>query len=187
MYLCQTQEKVWSRIKEDLEAKYMQELVNNLAAERPKSPVNRVLPENPVPPVDDPARVRFRLRVAHLIRGMIFVFALGLPRVFYYVYAGYGLLVLSGLLDELQSVHVRHFITGSRPSLDLQLVRLRQRREFIQKLSETLDEEEVLKMRDFLETFKPEKPFHLRFMYQLFLMFFYSALPSCYPHKEFLT
>ena len=145
----------------------------------------------PVPPAaEDPARAQFRLRVAHLVRGLILIFALGMPRIFYYGFGGYAIVVLSGALDYFQSAQFRQYFTGARPTLDIQLARLRQRKEYIEKLSEVTaddDSEATTKMREFLQTFKEERSYASRFFYQLVVMLFYSALPSCHPHGEFLT
>jgi len=102
---------------------------------------------------------------------------------------GYALLVLSGLLDKLRTTEFRQYLSGSRPSLDIQLTRLRQRIEYMQKLR-TLphEDEEAVRMREFLNQFLVHRvPMLYRFIYQLFFMFFYSALPSCNPHAEYLT
>lgn len=189
MYFCEMQGNEWKKIQLGLKgvlAGLMDDHKNISAKssnERSESRAQTI----PAPP-EDPARVRFRMRVAHLMRGLIFIFALGMPRVFYYVYGGYALIVLSGILDELQSAQVRQFFTGARPSLDIQLVRLRQRREYLERLKTETDPEEEAKMRDFVATFPTEgRPWGLRFLYQSVFMLFYSALPSCYPHPEYLT
>jgi hypothetical protein len=134
--------------------------------------------------------------MGHVIRGFILIFALGLPRMLYYIYGAYGVLVLSGVMDRLQSVQIRRLLMGTRQSLDLQLARLRVRIETIEKLSELeeaqslgkeVDEEEIGKHRAYLEQFTPMKPWFHRFMYQLPALFIYSALPWCNPHSEYLT
>ena len=141
---------------------------------------------------DERAQAQLGIRVGHLIRGLVLIYALSLPRMFYYVFAGYSLLLMSGLLDHLQQLPLRRLLGGARPSLDLQLTRLRQRQEFIEKLSRLdespMDEEEQRKMHEFLSQFdNPRAPFSHRFVYQLFVMFFYSAFPACHPHSEYLT
>ena len=142
--------------------------------------------------IDERARAQMGIRVGHLIRGLVLIYALSLPRMFYYVFAGYSLLLLSGLLDNLQRLPFRRFFAGTRPSLELQLSRLRQRQEYLEKLelseSMALDEDDRKKFTEFLSTFEVHRaPFWHRFVYQLFVMFFYSAFPACHPHSEYLT
>jgi len=141
---------------------------------------------------DDRAQAVLGMRIGHLIRGLVLIYALSLPRMFYYVFAGYSLLLLSGLLDNLHQIPFRRFLGGARPSLDLQLSRLRQRIDFAEKLraseASPIDEAEERKMREFLSQFDQHRvPFSHRFVYQLFVMFFYSAFPACHPHSEYLT
>jgi hypothetical protein len=122
--------------------------------------------------------------------------ALGMPRTLFYVYGAYSVLVLSGVTDHIQSQEFRRWFSGSRPSLDLQLSRLRQRIESLERLARMeeaalagseVDEGELQKERDFIESFKSSKSWTARFAYQLVFMFFYSALPSCNPHAEYLV
>ena len=149
-----------------------------------------------MPPAEDPARVVFRARLGHVIRGLILIFALGLPRMFYYFYGIYGVLVLSGAIDRLQSIHFRQYLVGSRLSLDLQLARLRLRRDTLQqvqileskrKSGEAVDESELQKHRDTMIQFTPQQPWIKRFLYQLPVMLVYSAFPWCHPHSEYLS
>lgn len=184
LYLCQTQAADWNRIAAELGKLYMVSKDQGIPQE---SQVGNAPPNIPNAPVaEDPERVRFRMRIAHLIRGAIFIYALGMPRVFYYVFGMYAMMTMSGLLDRLTSVEFRRYWTGSRPTLDLQLVRLRQRKQYIDSL-DTSTLEEYEKMREFLSTFRQERPYYQRFVYQLFVMLFYSALPSCHPHPQFMT
>jgi hypothetical protein len=148
-------------------------------------------------PPEDPARERIRVRMAHVLRGFILMFALGMPRMFYYLFGIYGVFVLSGAVDKLQSAEFRQFLTGSRPPLDVQLARLRQRAEMLEKLrqiehaiefDEDFDSDELRRINEFLSTFEaPLQPtWTLRFIYQLIFLFIYSALPTCHPHQEYL-
>lgn len=139
--------------------------------------------------------MQMRMRIAHVIRGVILIFALGLPKMFYYLYGVYGVFVLSGALEKLQSTEFRQLLTGARPSLDVQLARLRQRIDMLQKLAqieqaieqdEDFDSDEFRRVNEFLSSFQPSPAISWlsRFSYQLFFMFVYSALPACHPHPE---
>ena len=203
VYLCETQSKEWESIADGLTRLLRPgdvPVVASPASVAAQPIVAQNAPPEPAPAqppqVEDPARAEMRLRMAHVIRGMILIFALGLPRVFYYVYGGYGVLVLSGVMNRLQSVQFRRYLTGSRPTLDLQLSRLRQRREALlhvqqmeqrQSIGEDVDEAELTKHREFLQQFTHQQSWLWRFVYQLPVMFLYSALPSCHPHSEYLT
>lgn len=141
---------------------------------------------------DQQAQAQMGIRIGHLIRGLVLIYALSLPRMFYYIFAGYSLLLLTGLFDNLQRLPLRRFLSGARPSLDIQLTRLRQRLEYMQRLqdceSSPIEEEELNKMKEFLGSFERSRvPFWRRFIYQLFVMFFYSAFPACHPHSEYLS
>jgi hypothetical protein len=141
---------------------------------------------------DERARAQMGMRMGHLIRGLVLIYALSLPRMFYYVFAGYSLLLLSGLLDNLQRLPFRRLFAGTRPSLELQLSRLRQRQEYIERLrvseSMPIDADEKEKICEFLSKFEDHKtPFWHRVVYQSVVMFFYSAFPACHPHSEYLT
>ena len=144
---------------------------------------------------EDPNRMRVQLRVAHALRGLILIFALGLPRVFYYIYGGYCILVLSGAVERMQSAEFRALFTGSRASLEIELARLRLRQETLGRLQEMeaaiareepVDEEHYVKEQEVLSQFRPEKPWVYRFLYQSIFMFVYTLLPSCHPHREYL-
>jgi len=161
-------------------------------------PPQVAIPERGPQPVvqrEDPGRMQMRMRIAHVIRGVILIFALGLPKMFYYLYGVYGVFVLSGALDKLQSTEFRQLLTGARPSLDVQLARLRQRIDMLQKLAqieqaieqdEEFDSDEFRRVNEFLSSFQPSPAISWlsRFSYQLFFMFIYSALPACHPHPE---
>jgi hypothetical protein len=217
VYLCETQASEWESIAEKLGAIQQIQVEQRSdsrsatsrehvskssmpAAAAPASPRNEVPRAAPFarPPVveEDPERARLRMRMAHVIRGYILIFALGLPRIFYYLYGIYGVFVLSGLLDKLQSAEFRRLLTGTRPSLDVQLARLRQRQEMFAKLEEIeslierdeeFDADEYRRVNEFLSSFNPiVHSGSVRFAYQLFFMFFLTALPSCHPDPEFL-
>lgn len=136
-------------------------------------------------------------RIGHLLRWSVLLIALSLPRFFYYLFSGYALLVVTGLLDALKSIQLRHYMSGSRPSLNIQLVRLRERSEALKRLLELREEHrelneeeerEVRKHEDFLATFvDPQVHYLVRFVYQLVFMFVYSAFPDCYPHSQYLA
>jgi hypothetical protein len=138
---------------------------------------------------DNQAQQQLQIRLGHLLRGLVLIYALSLPRIFYYMFVGYALLVMSGLFDKLRGTEFRQYWAGSRPSLDLQLTRLRQRMEYIQKLKSCPpDDEDAARMREFLAQFNHHRAaYHHRFIYQLVVMFFYSAFPACHPHVEYLT
>jgi hypothetical protein len=166
-------------------------------------PVNEVpvVPERPVVPPPRPRNILAE-RIAHLVQIMLIMYMISLPRVFHYFFVGYALLVLSGLSEVIRTVNLRQLLGGARPSLSLQLARLRERQESLSRLaalytqreelgtfSET-EEAEVKKLEEFLASFNetadtPKLP--LRFMYQLFVMLFYSAFPECFPHSRFLV
>ena len=214
VHLCESQGEEWRKIADQLSAKLhsksenakidekgtdRNEKENHATIERPMTdpvqPVNP--PREQMPHPEDPARARLRMRLAHVIRGVILIFALGLPRMFYYLYGVYGVFVLSGALEKLQSVEFRRYLTGSRPSLELQLSRLRQRLEMLEKLEEIerlmerdepFDADDLRRVNEFLATFTPrdETSWLFRFNYQLFFMFFYSMLPACHPEPELI-
>lgn len=199
VYFCDSEAKRWESIAEKLEilakGKSNQE---TLAAPRAASTNPRNPPAQPAErdELDDAARRRLQERLGHALRGLIFIFAIGLPKIFYYIYGVYVVLVMSGVMERLQSVQFRQVLAGSRPSLDLQLARLRQRKEALEKVvqleaaansNETLDEEELNKQRALLDQFKPNGSWMSRFFYQLPLLFVYSAFPWCHPHPEYLT
>jgi hypothetical protein len=217
VHLCRTQADEWLKIRDFLAAQVKVEnrkavkieekqlsSANEQPKLRPREPeIVAAIPrveQAPAPNVaqpEDPARVRLRMRLAHVIRGVILIFALGMPRMFYYLYGIYGVFVLSGALDKLQSAEFRRFLTGSRPPLELQLTRLRQRLEMLEKLEEIenlierdepFDAEELRRINEFLSSFEPSQntSWIFRFNYQLFFMFFYSMVPGCHPHPEFL-
>jgi hypothetical protein len=217
VHLCATQADEWRKIRDFLASQVKSENVLQAKYEsgEPSRVINQPRIVNPVPVAEvgapraeqrqtpnavqpeDPARARLRMRLAHVFRGVILIFALGLPRMFYYLYGVYGVFVLSGALDKLQSAEFRRFMTGSRPSLDLQLARLRQRIEMLDKLEEIerlierdepFDSEELRRVNEFLSSFEPSPntSWIFRFNYQLFFMFFYSMLPGCHPNPELL-
>lgn len=160
--------------------------------ETPRAGAEPNAPDRAARERDERAQAQLGIRIGHLIRGLVLIYALSLPRMFYYVFAGYSLLLLSGLLDNLQQLPFRRFVGGARPSLDLQLTRLRQRQEFIEKLRNMevspVEEDEERKMREFLSQFDQQRvPHSHRFVYQLFVMFFYTVFPACHPHSEYLT
>ena len=198
VYFCDSEAKSWESIAQKLEilakGKGNQETV---AAPRATSTNPRNPPAQPAErnEFDDPVRRRMQERLGHALRGLIFIFAIGLPKIFYYIYGVYVVLVMSGVMERLQSVQFRHLLAGARPSLDLQLARLRQRKEALEKVAqleavansnETVDEE-LSKQRAFLNQFEPTRSWISRFFYQLPLLFVYSAFPWCHPQPEYLT
>ena len=199
LYLSEQQAKEWTRIAEGLASRIDRRLraaINQAKAEIPH--IRAEPPQGAQEPAvpDDPDRARMQRRMAHVIRGVILMIALGMPRTLFYVYGAYSVLVLSGVTDHIQSQEFRRWFSGSRPSLDLQLSRLRQRIESLERLARMeeaalagseVDEGELQKERDFIESFKSNKSWTARFAYQLVFMFFYSALPSCNPHAEYLV
>ena len=219
VHLCETQADEWDRIanglrgllgsrarekEEDQGEQKSRSATNstNHSHPRPREAAQvagaqpEVQPRPALPEAEDPDRARLRMRLAHIIRGLILIFALGLPRLFYYLYGVYAVFVLSGALDKLQSPEFRRLLSGSKPSLDVQLARLRQRMEMLAKLEqiesamendEPFDVDEFRRVNEFLQTFEPnERSWSSRFMYQLLFMFVYSALPACHPDPDFL-
>ena len=199
LYLSEQQAGKWSRIANDLSS-----LLNTRMRRRlqqggaPSAPASGPAP--PVAgqdvPVEDPDRVRMRRRISHVIRGLVLMIALGMPRTFFYLYGAYSVLVLSGVTDHIQSTEFRRWFTGARAPLDLQLSRLRLRLESIDRLSrleaavsagEEVDAEDCRIEREFIDSFKSDKSWPARFAYQLAFMFVYSALPSCNPHAEYMV
>lgn len=219
MHLCETQAAAWDRLGSQL-AGFVPgtALVYDDPDGRPyTSPVSNTSDDSSAPRKDgpgsanadqgeqarhvapaagDPDRARLRMRLAHIIRGLILIFALGLPRLFYYLYGMYGVFVLSGALEKLQSPEFRRILSGSKPALDVQLARLRQRIEMLTKLEdielaiendEPFDVDEFRRINEYLQTFEPnQRSWSSRFTYQLVFMFVYSALPTCHPDPDFL-
>lgn len=214
VHFCETQANEWLSIREKLTG-----LLENTAQEgslpsKPQRPAPKpaanIRQQNPParaarveqrpqqePGPNDAQGAQLRMRLAHVIRGIILIFALGLPKMFYYLYGVYGVFVLSGALDKLQSTEFRQYLTGARPSLDVQLARLRQRSEMLQKLAEIekaieqdeeFDAEEFRRVNEFLSSLEPAPGYSWvkRFGYQLFFLFIYSALPACHPHPEYI-
>ena len=208
VYLCESQAKEWSRISESLSHILLRarssratssssetaepEAAPRLHREGARAEGAQERPEQP-PAANMNHQARMQLRIAHAIRGLVLIFALGLPRVLYYIYGGYCVLVLSGAVERMQSAEFRQLFTGSRPALELQLSRLRSRKECLERLAaaasrgEPVDEEQSVKDREFLEQFFPRKAWIHRFLYQSVFMFVYTLLPSCHPHADFLT
>ena len=205
VYLCNTQATEWGKIASDLSAMLARargSRMTPIAAEVQVNAPERAAERNaPAPgpaaaPREDPNRMRMQVRIAHAFRGLILVFALGLPRVFYYIYGVYSILVLSGAADRIRSAEFRALFTGSRPSLDIQLARLRSRQEGLERLEElqralargeVVDEEQLAREQEFMAQFKPARPWVYRFVYQSGVMFLYTLFPSCHPHAEYLT
>lgn len=205
VYLCNTQATEWGKIGSELSemlARARSSRIKPIAAEVEVNPPERVAERNapapgPAAPArEDPNRMRMHVRIAHAFRGLVLIFALGLPRVFYYIYGAYSILVLSGAVDRIRSAEFRALFTGSRPSLDIQLTRLRSRQEGLERLEEleralareeAVDEEQLAREQEFMAQFNPVRPWGHRFVYQSVVMFFYTLFPSCHPHAEYLT